>query len=242
MSTPGRTATAILCLLAVTGCGLRRDRITAPAGAAAIGGLVTRQGTSVPGELVKLYDPADVLRDSAITDAGGSYGFDPVSAGQWMVKSSSATPGDLGYVRYLFAGPTSSLVVPPLDLFAYGFDLVQPANSAILARPNLIAPIHFSWTAYGAPYRWASARVTDSLGVLVWGSAAVPSTSADWNGVGNYGAYTGVAVPPGRYLWRVKLHLRAGVHAASRQRQLVISPYRVPPPAPGMERRGGWPT
>ena len=212
-------------LLGLFGCGLRRDRLTAPPNASALHGVVTRAGNPVPGESVKLYqDPSGALRDSSVTDAQGDYGFGPVPSGQWMAKVSSVAGGDLSYVRYIFQGPSSSLELPPMDLFAYGFDLLQPADSAAMPQPSIISPIHFAWSAYGAPYRWASARITDTLGVLVWQSALVPSTSADWNGVGNDGVYAGKVVQPGRYSWRVKLHLPNSVQAASRQRQIVIAP------------------
>jgi hypothetical protein len=207
------------------GCGLRRARVLAPEGAPAVRGVVERAAAPVSGEWVKLYDDqTGALTDSSLTGGGGAYGFGPVPAGEWMVKASSAAPGDLGYVRYIFQGPVSSLEVPPLDLYAFGFDLLQPADSATVPRPNIFAPLHFAWSPYGAPYRWASARITDTLGVTVWSSAMIPATAADWNGVGNDGAYAGQPVSPGRYLWRVRLHLPNSVHAASRQRQIVISP------------------
>src|SRR5436190_5950331 len=189
------------------GCGLRRDRLLAPPGAPAVRGEVERAGSPVSGEWVKLYDdPSGALYDSSLTGAGGTYGFGPVPTGQWMVKVSSVAPGDFGYVRYIFQGPSSSLEVLPMDLFAYGFDLLQPGDSATVPRPNIIAPLHFVWSPYGAPYRWASARVTDTVGVVVWASAMVPSTAADWNGVGNAGADARQVVQPDRHVRRVTLH------------------------------------
>jgi len=217
----------VCALLALAGCGLRRDRIVDAPGAPAIAGVVTRAGVPVAGERVKLYDDASaVVVDSALTTSEGYYSIPAPAAGHWMVKVSSSLPGDLGYVRFQFTsdGLSNGLLVPPLDLAAHGFDLDEPVDSAMVSAPNIIAPLHFSWSAYQASYRWASARITDTLGNQVWASALLPSTSADWNGVGNSDPpYLGQVVPPGRYWWRVKLHLHNGVQAASRQRQIVLA-------------------
>ena len=62
----------------------------------------------------------------------------------------------------------------------------------------------------------------DSLGVLAWASPQGTQSQAGWNGLGNQGSYTGAPVPAGRYAWRVKLRLPAGVQAASRVRALVL--------------------
>jgi hypothetical protein len=216
----------LLTALLVAGCGLRRDRVVGVEGPPAITGVVQRGGASVPGEWVKLYDDqSGALADSSLTNSSGGYSIPAPGAGPWMVKVSSDLPGDLGYVRFLFttSGGSDAVQVPPLDLAAHGFAIAQPTDSAAVAQPNIIAPLHFSWSEYQGTYKWASARVTDSLGVVVWASAQGKGVSADWNGVGNSDPpYLGNLVPPGRYFWRVKLHLPNSVQAASRQRQFVI--------------------
>ncbi|MEO5988598.1 MAG: hypothetical protein ABIU54_05465 [Candidatus Eisenbacteria bacterium] len=219
------SAGVVLLVLALAGCGLRRDTVVGPSSSGpAINGVVLRSGVAIGDEWVKLYDNATgVLLDSALTNSAGQYSIPAGSAGLRLVKVSSSLPGDFGYVRYLFTGTGDSMEMPPLDLAAQGFDLATPADSAMVAQPNPIAPIHFTWTPYQGTYKWSGARVADSLGVQVWSSAQGRETAADWNGVGNSDPpYTGQLAPPGRYQWRVKIHLPNGVQAATRQRLISI--------------------
>ena len=220
-------ATAVLLLLVLAGgCDVTRERApTAPPGQAQITGTVERSGTALAAFKVKLYDDTSGLQvDSTLTDASGAYGFSGVSAGRWMVKVSPVDPADLGYVRYFFtlsaAGQAAS--VPRFDVSAHGIDLVTPADSVTLSVPSFASPLHFNWSSYSAPFIWMNARVSDPQDVLVWGSPQGQSTSADWNGLGNDGAYAGAPAPPGTYQWRVKLHLGNGVQAATRVRLLVL--------------------
>lgn len=217
--------TLLLNALVIAGCGLRRDRVVNVAdGGSSISGVVKRSGVAVAGEWVKLYnDATDALVDSALTNSGGAYGLPAAPAGQWMVKVSSAIPGDFGYVRFLFASSGGPVEVPPLDLAAHGFEAISPADSATVPQPNIVAPLHLTWAAYQGTYKWSSAHVTDTLGVRVWISAQGRATSADWNGIGNTDPlYVGRMAPPGRYAWRVKIHLPNGVHAATRQRLITL--------------------
>ena len=223
-----RIAAALLALAAVAGCGLRRDKVMAPAaGAPPIQGTLARAGAPVAGWTVKLYDDATgALAESTLTGAGGGYGFAGVPAGHWMVKASSTLPGDFGYVRWFFdsTGPSTAVIVPPFDLSARGMDAQAPADSALVPVPNPAAPLHFQWTPYQGTYAWANARVTDTLDVQLWASAQGTATSADWNGVLTGGPDAGQLAGPGVYQWRVKIHLGNGLQAASRQRTFFIMP------------------
>ena len=221
---------AVALAIAAAGCGLRHE--TAPAitipgsdAPAQIAGTVARAGQPLPGLKVKLYDDATgVLAESTFAAASGAYGFAGVPAGRWMVKVSSAEPGDFGYVRYFFdlASAGETRAVPPFDLAAHGLALEAPAAGATVARPDFSSPLAFSWSAYQAPFQWTSAQVSDSSGVAVWSAPRTQATTASWNGFGNEGPYAGLPAPAGRYRWRVKVRLPNTVQAATVERELAL--------------------
>ncbi|MGH7731155.1 MAG: carboxypeptidase-like regulatory domain-containing protein [Candidatus Eiseniibacteriota bacterium] len=212
--------------MAVAGCGLSGEKLTAPApGAPQVTGIVLRAGVPVVGMEVKLYqDPGGVQAGSALTDGAGAYGFANVPAGRWMVKVSPPDTSDLGYVRYFIDLATAGApaMVPPFDIASHGFWLVAPADGAAEPLPNMRAGLHLEWSAYRATYLWTSARVSDSTGASVWSSPAGQATFADWDGTGNEGSYSGQHVRSGPYQWRVRIRLPNGVQAASRQRVLDL--------------------
>jgi hypothetical protein len=224
----GVALAAMMLGLLAQGCGLSRESSpTRPSagGADQVTGLVSRTGAPLENFKVKLYeDVSGVQVDSTTTTVAGEYGFAGVPAGRWMVKVSPVDAGDLGYVRYFFsiASAGERQVLPPFDVSSHGLGLVTPAAGVTVQRPGFAAPLTFAWNAYGAPYQWTSARVSDSLGATVWSSIHSQGTSASWNGLGNDGAYTGQAAPPGRYRWRVRVRLSNSVQAATTERELVI--------------------
>jgi hypothetical protein len=221
-----RVGSLVVLLLVGAGCAGSGGGPVAPvAGGHQIGGVVQRSGAPVVGQKVKLYDDLEGIQlDSTFTAADGSYGFDGVGIGKWLVKVSPASPDDLGYVRWFFdlSSAGAAVAVPPLDVAAHGFVLQAPDDASRMARPSFSSSLDFSWSAYGAPYLWASVRLSDSTGVLAWSSNQEPSTQASWNGVGNEGSYSGRILAPGRYVWRVKLRLPNSVQAASHERVLFL--------------------
>ncbi len=135
--------------------------IAVPGGGAPtqIAGTVDRTGQALAGFKVKLYDDATgVLADSTLTVASGVYGFGGVPAGRWMVKVASSEPGDLGYVRFFvdLASAGDTRAVPPFDVAAHGIGLAVPAAGATASRPDFSNPLSFSWSAYSAPFQWAT--------------------------------------------------------------------------------------
>ncbi len=212
--------------LFASGCGVSRETgPTGPAPAHDVSGVVRRAGAPAVAIKVKLYDDASgVQRDSVLAGADGSYGFDGLPAGRWMVKVSGPLAEDLGYVRWFFT--TSSLgqvvAVPPFDVAAHGFDQLSPADSASVPRPGFSTPLVFRWSAYAAPALWSAVYLDDANGELAWQSAQVPSTQASWNGVGNQNGYAGQMLGAGRWYWRVKLRFAYDVQGASRQRTLDL--------------------
>ena len=211
---------------ALAGCGLSRETLTGPApGGPQVTGTVLRAGAAVSDIAVKLYDdPGGTLFGSEVTDGSGVYGFANVPAGRWMVKVSPSQPSDLGYVRYFFELSASGAPaeIPPFDISAHGFDLVDPVDGSIAPPPSAGTPLRMTWSPYQSTYAWTSARVSDSTGVSVWASTAAQTTEADWNGIGNDGPYAGQAVVAGRYLWRVRIRLPNGVQGATRQRVVEL--------------------
>jgi len=214
-------------VIAAAGCGLRREtapEIALPGGGAQVSGSVARAGQPLAGFKVKLYDDAaGVLTDSAFAASSGVYGFAAVPAGRWMVKVSSVEP-DFGYVRYFFelASAGERRELPPFDVAAHGLGLEAPAAGASVARPDFSSPLVFSWSAYQAPFQWATVQVSDSSGVAVWNSPRTQATGASWNGFATEGPLTGQPVPAGRYRWRVKLRLQNSVQAATIEREMAL--------------------
>ncbi len=220
----GRATGALVLAVVLAGCGASRE-VAGPSPPETVSGTVVRAGVAVPGMKVKLYDDLEQSQvDSTLTDGAGAYGFAGVGPGHWLVKVSPTLASDLGYVRFFFDITTAgqSVAIPPFDVDARGFDLVAPADSTVQARPTFSSALTFQWSAYQGTYLWSSARVDDSLGVLAWASPQGTQSQAGWNGLGNQGSYVGAPVPAGRYAWRVKLRLPAGVQAASRVRVLVL--------------------
>ena len=212
---------------ALTGCGLSsKGGPTGPApGVKQVRGTVTRGAVPAVAVKVKLYDDGSGVQvDSVLTASDGAYGFDGVPAGSWMVKVSGPEATDLGYVRWFFATAAAgqSVVVPPFDIAAHGFDQVSPADAASVPRPGFSTPLTFTWTGYAAPYLWAAVHIDDANGTLAWASAQAPVTSVAWNGMGNTGPYAGQALAAGSWSWRVKLRFANDVQGASRQRALVL--------------------
>jgi hypothetical protein len=223
-----RCVVVALCALAVglAGCGVSRESApTGPAAAHEVSGVVQRAGAPAVAIKVKLYDDVSgVQRDSVFAGADGSYGFDGLPAGRWMVKVSGALPEDLGYVRWFFetSSPGQVVAVPPFDVSAHGFDLLMPADGAAVPRPGFSTPLTFTWTAYSAPALWSAVYLDDANGVGAWQSAQVPSTQASWNGVGNQNGYSGQVLGAVRWYWRVKLRFANDVQGASRERALDL--------------------
>jgi hypothetical protein len=224
-----RAPLAATALALVCGCGLGREASpTAPApGAPQLTGTVHRSGTPVAGLRVKIVDDAtQVVRDSSFTDGGGRYGFSGIAAGKWMVKVSPSDPGDLGYVRCFvtLAHDGAAAVIPPFDIAPHGLDLVAPNDSEAASAPTIVTPLTFQWRPYQAAFQWMSVHVEDVAGNGVWVSPSSQGTQAEWNGLGNDGAWAGRTAPPGPYQWRVKARLANGVQAATRVRTLVLQP------------------
>lgn len=217
---------ATLAALVAAGCGVSREQgPTGPPAAHDVYGVVYRGAAAASGVKVKLYDDvAGVQRDSVLAGADGSYGFDGLPAGRWMVKVSGPLPDDLGYVRWFFetASAGQSVAVPPFDIAAHGFDPLTPADLAIAPRPGFSTPLVFRWSAYVAPALWSAVYLDDANGAGAWTSAQVPSTEASWNGVGNQGSYAGRTLGAGRWYWRVKLRFANDVQGASRERALDL--------------------
>lgn len=223
---PGVFLSCILLVALAAGCGVSSKAPTAPPpGARQVRGTVSRGAVAAAAVKVKLYDDASGAQvDSVLSGSDGAYGFDGVPAGNWMVKVSGPTASDLGYVRWFFATAAAgqSVVVPPFDIDAHGFDLVTPADGANVPRPGFSSPLTFAWSAYGAPYLWAAVHVDDPVGTLAWSSAQAPVTQVSWNGVGNEGPYSGQALAAGPWTWRVKLRFANNVQGASRERALNL--------------------
>lgn len=173
--------------------------------------------------VLSAHDSLEAPVDSAVTNASGTYAFASIPPGQWIIRVSSDDPGDMGYVRAFFdvvhAGDAITIV--PMDIAASGLTLVAPAEGAVVAPPSFSSPQRFTWTPYQLPYLTASARLSRD-GVIAWTSVRARSTQADWNGMGNRGAFTGQALSPGTYRWRVKLQLANSVQAGTQFRTLVL--------------------
>lgn len=221
-----RAAFLVPALIALAGCGLKPERLAAPApGGPQVTGTVFRAGLALAGMEVKLYqDPSGALFDTTRTDASGAYGFANVPAGRWMVKVSPLDPSDLAYVRYFLDVPAGGAAaeVPPFDVSAHGFDLIAPADGSAQPLPSSQALVHFAWSPYQGSYVNESARVSDSTSVLVWASPTGQATAADWDGTGNDGSYAGKPAAPGHYRWRVKIRLAYDVQAATRERWVAL--------------------
>ena len=221
-----------LCL-AAPGCGLSRQAPLAfHASSYAIHGRVERGDVTLAGQLVKLYTDGEVvLLDSLRTDAEGEYGFRAAPAGPLLVKVSSDRPGDFTYVRarLLRASATARDSVPPLDVSAHGCALASPAEGALVPAPDPTNPIDFLWSLMDTPARPKyKVRLADSSDATVWEPAyRTAASDMGFNGFGTDGVYAGVAVPPGRYAWRVKTRLLSSdsleITAATEVRRLDIA-------------------
>ena len=231
----GLSLLALLALLAllVAGCGLQRQGLIpfAP-GIHVLFGRVQRGGQPLGGQLVKLYDANEaVLLDSLRSDPSGQYGFMAAPPGEVMVKVSSLDSLDFGYVRYILARGSSSErdSVPPLDLHAYGCALLEPAPGASVPTPNPAAGLTFRWAPMTLPgtIRY-KVRLADARDSTVWESVRDIGTTADFNGIGTFGAYTAQLVGPGTYFWRVKVRFTDDVNAATASRAVVFA---TPAPA-----------
>ncbi len=213
-------------LIATVGCGLAREQaVTAPPGSPQVTGRVLRAGVAAAGMtiLLAVHDSLEAAIDSTVTDGSGGYGFQAVPPGRWVIRVSPTAPEDLGYVRAFFDVLHSgdAIAIVPLDVDAAGLALLTPGDGAVAPLPSFSAPLRFTWSESRAPYLTASARLSVD-GVIAWTSIRSRSTQADWNGTGNRGSYTGQALPPGAYNWRVKLQLPNSVQAATHLRTLYL--------------------
>ena len=210
----------------VAGCGLSREKaLTAPAGTPQVTGTVVRNGVPVVGmkAFLSVHDSLDTLVDSMITDGSGRYAFISVPPGAWVARVNPTDSVDLGYVRAFFdvANPGDAITIPSFDIDAHGLGLVAPADSDTVPLPGFTSALRFTWTAYQLSYLTASARLSVN-GAIAWTSVRNKSTQADWNGMGNRGAFAFQALPPGTYQWRVKLQLPNSLQAATHLRTLVL--------------------
>jgi hypothetical protein len=173
--------------------------------------------------VLSVHDSLEAPVDSAVTNGSGIYTFASIPPGSWIVRVSPDARGDLGYVRAFFdvVNPGNAITIVPMDIAASGLVLVAPGEDAAVAPPSFSSPQRFTWTPYQRPYLTASARLSRD-GIIAWTSPRGRSTQADWNGMGNRGAFTGQALSPGTYRWRVKLQLANSVQAATPLRTLVL--------------------
>ena len=197
-------AVATLGLLAAcTGCSSSTRPISEPT--PNVSGAVQRQGVPAANVHVELRTPEGRLMSSTHTTAAGSYAIGLDAAGEWEIKAVGIDPDDFSSVNFDFAFQAGHpLVLPTLDIHAYGAAAIQPADSVSVPTPSPIQPLEFEWIMPARASALARVQCFDSTGAAVWYSNWVDTTRVLWNGLVNQGTGAGRFVSAGAYNWRMK--------------------------------------
>ncbi len=173
-------------------------------------GAVERDGDEADDVDVDLRDAETAVVVAAVeTDDDGEYTFSDIGAGRWEVKISGEEDGDFDSVSKVFTLTQDAelMVLPALDIHAYGIELEVPTKGGAYPIPTLFSPITFAWTSPSRSFLSARVQLYDRSGDRIWSSEKEHTESALWNGIANEGEYAGGSVRPGTYYWRVKLEL-----------------------------------
>jgi hypothetical protein len=188
-------------------------------------GQATRAGDAAEDLEVDLRRAEDaVVVDSTSTNGAGEFLFADVTLGEWEVKVSGDEESDFDSVsrEFTLAHAGSLVVLPDLDVSAYGTVLLEPQDGSEMPTPNPFQPILFRWTLPDREVSWTRVRVYDAAGRPVWASEKGVREQAVWNGLGNEGDYDGRLVTAGDYSWRLKLGFPDDLEARVDYRGLVL--------------------
>ena len=188
-------------------------------------GFVVREITPAADLEVDLRIAADAtVVATAETDDDGKFEFSDVSAGEWEIKVSGQENGDFDSVsREFHLGDQDDLLsLPVFDIFAYGAASVEPADSALLTKPDPFNAITFRWILPRGTLHWARVQLYDEGGNSVWYSESEVVGQVLWNGLGNRGTYNGELVAEGTYTWRVKMEFLDSLQGRTDVRRLVL--------------------
>ncbi len=187
----------------LTGCSRSTAPIREPG--PSVTGSVVRQTAPAADLHVELRTPDGRLMASTHTTDSGGYGIQVDGTGRWEIKAVGKLPGDFDSMIFDFAYlAPARVVIPPLDVYAYGAAAIDPADSTAAPTPSPIQPLTFEWTLPARTSPRARVQFFDSGGNMVWLSSWLDTTQVAWNGLGNQGSFTGHLVTPGAYTWRMK--------------------------------------
>ena len=199
------------CALLLPGCGVDVQNGAGPR--------VPRSGLRV-----ELRNEGGERISSTVTGASGAYGFSVTGSGPWEIKVAAGVAGDFDSITRSFwlqgSGPTE---LPPLDVYAYGSGLRDPAAGASVTAPSPTQPLTFTWTRPALDGVTARVQLFDSGGVSIWNSSWLDADQVGWNGIGNQGGYQGRSVQAGHYSWRVKFNLGDSSEGRTPTRKLELT-------------------
>ena len=221
---PGTILPGTLLALLLAGCGIdlkdgAGPRVPIPN----LMGSVRRAGSVAAGVRLELRTTGGQVVASTVTTPAGSFGFQVPASGAWEVKVSSARAGDFDAVTHGLQYPGSGTeVIAPLDVFAYGAELLEPAAGGATPVPSLVQPLMFQWTLPSLSGVTARVQCFTPTGTLVWNSTWLNADHVAWNGVANQGDSAGHVVAAGTYTWRMKFSLPDSSEGRTATRTLTL--------------------
>ena len=186
-------------------------------------GSVRRAGSAAAGLRLELRTIEGQVVASTVTTSAGSFGFQVPASGAWEVKVSSERAGDFAAITHpLQYQEPGTEVIAPLDVFAYGAELLEPAADGTAPVPSLLQPLMFQWTLPSLSGVTARVQCFAPTGTLVWNSTWLDADHVAWNGVANQGDSAGHIVAAGTYTWRMKFSLPDSSEGRTATRTLTL--------------------
>ncbi len=203
------------------GCSSKTQDITEPL--PSVTGLVQRETAPALDVHVELLTIDGRLITSTHTTSSGSYGIQVDASGTWEIKIVGNRAGDFDNLTRTFQFQAPQIVVmPPLDVYAYGAQAIQPDESTSAPAPSPIQPLTFRWTMPERPGASARVQFFDAAGKPVWYSNWLDTTQVAWNGLANQGAWAGHPAAAGVYTWRMKFGFPDSSEAHTAYRALTL--------------------